>query len=170
MNLMQQLNRQAEYNIWINSKLYDVCAGIPDSDRKQDMGAFFNSIHGTLNHNLLGDRLWLGRFRNEPFQVDSLAQEMYSDFSQLRVEREITDKAICDWVSSLSDHDIESTVAFTAVSTGKHLTYKLADAVLGFFYHQVHHRGQLTALISRLGIDYGQTDLIWMPGLALKNE
>jgi len=170
MKLIQQLNRQAEYNTWINSKLYEICADIPDEDRKRDMGAFFHSIHGTLNHNLLGDRLWLGRFRNDPFQVDSLAQELYPDFNQLRGERDITDKVICDWVSILSDQELESTVAFTAVSTGKDLTYKLADAVLGFFYHQVHHRGQLTALISRLGIDYGQTDLIWMPGLALKKE
>lgn len=103
MKMMQLLNRQAEYNAWINAKLYAVCASIPDGDRKKNLGVFFKSIHGTLNHNLLGDRLWLGRFRKDPFKVDSLAEELYSDFDQLQKEREITDKVICDWVVSLTN-------------------------------------------------------------------
>ena len=167
MKIIQLLNRQAEYNAWINAKLYAVCDSISDDDRKKDLGAFFKSIHGTLNHNLLGDRLWLGRFRKNPFKVDSLAQELYSDFDQLREERKLTDKEIYDWVDSLTDRDLDSSLAFTAVSTGENLKFKTGDAIIGFFYHQVHHRGQLTALISRLGKDYGATDLIWMPGVAL---
>ena len=170
MKITQLLNRQAEYNAWINAKLYAVCDSIPDDDRKKDLGAFFKSIHGTLNHNLLGDRLWLGRFRNDPFKVNSLAQELYSDFDQLRAEREITDKEISDWVASLIDQDLDSTLAFTAVSTGENLIFNTGDAIVGFFYHQVHHRGQLTALISHLGQDYGATDLIWMPGVALTSQ
>ena len=35
-----------------------------------------------------------------------------------------------------------------------------------FFNHQTHHRGQITDLISRLGYDFGVTDLPWMPGAA----
>ena len=102
-----------------------------------------------------------------PFKVGSLGQELYADFDQLRRERTLTDKEIADWLDSLTDEDLVSKVAFTAVSTGEHKTFDIGDAVLGFFYHQVHHRGQLTTLLSSLGIDYGPTDLIWMPGVAL---
>ena len=61
----------ARYNAWMNTRLYDCCAGIPDAERKRDVGAFFKSIHGTLNHLLLGDRVWMGRFTGKPFVVKS---------------------------------------------------------------------------------------------------
>jgi len=32
-------------------------------------------------------------------------------------------------------------------------------------HHQTHHRGQITTLIGQLGHDFGETDLILMPGL-----
>jgi len=61
----------ARYNSWMNTRLYDCCAAIPDAERKRDVGAFFKSIHGTLNHLLLGDRVWMGRFTGKPFVVKS---------------------------------------------------------------------------------------------------
>ena len=56
----------ARYNRWMNERLYALCDEIPDADRKRDRGAFFRSIHGTLNHILLADRAWLGRFTGDP--------------------------------------------------------------------------------------------------------
>ena len=52
----------ARYNRWMNEKLYAVAAKLTDAEYKQDRGAFFGSIHRTLNHVLVGDRVWLGRF------------------------------------------------------------------------------------------------------------
>ncbi|MBF6057083.1 hypothetical protein H8792_001885 [Thiomicrorhabdus sp. HH1] len=39
----------------MNRQFYQACSEIPDQERKRDMGAFFQSIHGTLNHLLLTD-------------------------------------------------------------------------------------------------------------------
>ncbi len=80
----------ATYNKWMNQKLYAVCAEIPDGNRKSDRGAFFKSVHGTLNHILVADRIWLGRFTQAPF-VAKLDGDLYSDFSELRSERERLD-------------------------------------------------------------------------------
>jgi len=52
----------ARYNRWMNERIYGHCENLSDAERKTDRGAFFRSVHGTLNHLLLGDRLWLGRF------------------------------------------------------------------------------------------------------------
>src|SRR4029434_3118727 len=92
----------ARYNRWMNERLYECCARIPDAERKRDMGAFFKSIHGTLNHLLLADRIWLGRFTGVPFAVTGLDQELYADFAELRRERECTDREIVSWVASLA--------------------------------------------------------------------
>ncbi|WP_310429573.1 DinB family protein [Chamaesiphon sp. VAR_48_metabat_135_sub] len=80
----------ATYNQWINQKLYDICTSIPDVDRKSDRGAFFKSIDGTLNHILVGDLIWLGRFTQQPF-VGKLDGGIYSNFSELWAERERLD-------------------------------------------------------------------------------
>ena len=77
----------ARYNRWMNERLYEHCGTLSDRDRKDDRGAFFKSIHGTLNHILLGDRLWLSRFLGRDFQIESLSQELYADFADLTRQR-----------------------------------------------------------------------------------
>jgi uncharacterized damage-inducible protein DinB len=92
----------ARYNEWMNGSLYDASAKLSDEQRKEDMGAFFKSIHGTLNHLLLAARIWMGRLVARPIAVTSLAQELYSDFDTLRAERAATDRAISAWAASLT--------------------------------------------------------------------
>lgn len=60
----------AEYSRWMNQKLYGICAEIPGVKRKEDLGAFFKSIHETLNHILMGDRPWLRRFTSSRAESD----------------------------------------------------------------------------------------------------
>ena len=52
----------AAYNAWANRRLYDAAATLSDSDYRADRGAFFKSMHGTLNHLLAADRIWMKRF------------------------------------------------------------------------------------------------------------
>jgi len=153
------------YNRWMNDRLYDCCSKLSDEERKREAGAFFKSIHGTLNHLLLGDRIWLGRFMGKPFAVKSLDQELYSDFTQLRSERKATDAGISDWISTLSENDIAGELSYVSVVNPKPRRIPLWVAVTHFFNHQTHHRGQLTTLLVQRGIDPGVTDLIWLPEL-----
>jgi uncharacterized damage-inducible protein DinB len=159
----------AAYNRWMNERLYALCSELPDAERKRDRGAFFRSIHGTLNHGLLGDRIWLGRFTGTPFVVASLDQELYADFAELRRERERTDAEIARWVDSLAPADFESTLRYTSFVSPAPRAYPLWGALAHFFNHQTHHRGQLTTLLVQAGKDPGVTDLIWLPALQPKN-
>ncbi len=161
--LIEQFILQADYNHWMNQQLYRVCETIPDSERKKDMGAFFHSIHGTLNHLLLGDRLWMGRFTGSGFSITSLDQELYADFDVLHREREITDVEIDSWVRRCSDTQLQSTLEYIAAVDKQPRHLPLAKALTHLFQHQIHHRGQITTLISQLGYDFGETDLLFMP-------
>jgi uncharacterized damage-inducible protein DinB len=155
----------ARYNQWMNERLYELCARLPDAERKRYVGAFFKSIHGTLNHLLLGDRIWMGRFTGQPFVFTSLAQELHADFDELRAERASTDRSIVEWAQSLSDADFARELSYTSVVKPQPRRYPLWFAVAHFFNHQTHHRGQLTTLLSQRGLDPGVTDLIWLPEL-----
>lgn len=153
----------ARYNQWMNRRIYDVCSRLSDEERKKDRKAFFGSIHGTLNHLLLGDRIWLGRFKNKPIQVESLAQELYSDFNQLREERDQTDTRIIQWAEEIADAVLRGNLTYTSIVRSESRTQKMTVAVIHFFNHQTHHRGQLRTLLSQRGLDCGVSDLIWMP-------
>jgi uncharacterized damage-inducible protein DinB len=153
----------AAYNRWMNERLYECCARLGDDDRKRDAGAFFKSIHGTLDHLLLGDRIWMGRFTGRPFAVKSLDQELYADFGELRDERGKTDADISQWAAGLTEAAFASELSYTSVVNPQPRRYPFWFAVTHFFNHQTHHRGQLTTLLFQRGIDPGVTDLIWLP-------
>jgi len=155
----------ARYNRWMNENLYTICAGMSDEERKRDLAAPFHSIHGTLNHLLLVDRLWLGRFQKNEFHITTLADELYSDFDELRRERSKTDDAIDAWLATLSESQLANSFTFHSRSRDQDNTFLLSSMMLHFFNHQTHHRGQITAMIETLGYDCGVTDLMWLPGL-----
>ncbi len=156
----------AEYNCWMNQNIYQVCESIPDEQRKQDRGAFFKSIHGTLNHLLYGDKVWMGRFTNQPFSGTSLSQELYADFAELRAEREQTDQQILDWTKSLDPDWLSQPFEYVSQSDQKQRVMPAWILVTHLFNHQTHHRGQVTTLIKQLGYEPGVTDIPWMPGVS----
>ena len=153
----------ARYNRWMNERLYETCAAIPDGERKRDAGAFFKSIHGTLNHLMVADQVWMGRFENAPFAPTSLAQELYGDFEELRRARAALDARIGKWAATLDEDALAGTLHYTTIVNPAPRSTPMALAVAHFFNHQTHHRGQLTTLLSQRGIDPGVTDLMWLP-------
>jgi uncharacterized damage-inducible protein DinB len=163
MNALEQLRTMARYNRWMNERLYAMCSRLSDEERKEDARAFFKSIHGTFNHLLLADRIWMGRFTGRPFRARSLDQELYPDFAELTAERAKLDAEIERWAASLDERALDSELAYTSIVNPAPRTIPMRLAVAHFFNHQAHHRGQLTTLLSQRGIDPGVTDLMWTP-------
>lgn len=164
-----QAKDMASYNRWMNERLYAVCGQLSDADRKKNVGAFFKSIHGTLNHLLLADKVWLGRFLGSPFQPPRLDQELHEAFEALRQARVETDAVILQWASALTDETLAGRLHYTGIANPAPRSYEMWLAVAHFFNHQTHHRGQLTALLCQFGKDYGATDLILLPEVLERN-
>jgi uncharacterized damage-inducible protein DinB len=157
----------ARYTAWMNDKLYAVAGKLDDAERKRDRGAFFKSIHGTLNHLMVADRVWLGRLTNvtpEPgFMapgVRALDQELYADFAELRAERAALDAAILAYAETLTAELLAGEIEYRrGASTRRHPRWW---AVLQLFNHGTHHRGQITTLLVQAGQDPGVTDVLAM--------
>lgn len=161
--MLDTLRELARYNRWMNKNLFAHLGDMPDTKRKEDSGLFFGSIHGTLNHLLLTDRLWLARLNGESYEISGLDQELYSDFAQLRLQRKLTDRQLVEYVDALDEALPGKMLEFTSATTGKQRSFPIHRVLFHLFNHQTHHRGQITAAMSRLGVDYGVTDLIFMP-------
>ncbi len=155
----------ARYNRWMNERLYAALAALPDAERKRDRGAFFGSMHDTLNHLLWGDRMWLGRFMGQPCLVGDFGRGMFDDFDTLARERTSTDQAILQWAANVTPEWLASSLRYTSRVDGRTREVRASIAAVHLFNHGTHHRGQLTTLMSQAGIDPGPTDLPWLPGV-----
>jgi uncharacterized damage-inducible protein DinB len=153
----------AAYNRWMNERLYALCAALGDAERKRDRGAFFRSVHGTLNHLLYGDRAWMSRFLGRDLGWNGPADELYADFDGLRAARATLDGLIEDWAAGLEERWLAADFTYTSRIDGRTRTFPAWLLVTHLFNHQTHHRGQLTTLLSQLGVDPGVTDLPWLP-------
>src|SRR5215475_1003502 len=92
----------ASYNAWANERVYDAAEKLPDEDYRADRGAFFGSLHGTLNHILIGDRIWMHVFTGQGVKPSQLDTILYDRLEELRTARRAEDKRIADYIEGLS--------------------------------------------------------------------
>ena len=140
----------AGYNAWCNERLFATAAQVSDADYRADRGAFFKSLHGTLNHLLIGDRIWMRRFSGGGEAPPSLDAILYDDFAQLRAARRSEDDRITRYVAGLREDDLAKTIRYRTVVNPQDIEQDLAPALDHFFNHQTHHRGQAHALLSAI--------------------
>ncbi|MGH6682348.1 MAG: DinB family protein [Pseudolabrys sp.] len=140
----------AGYNAWCNERLYVAAAGVSDTDYRAERGVFFKSLHGTLNHLLVGDRIWMKRFTGAGELPASLDATLYEDFEALRAARQSQDTLISRYISRLSDSDLLGTIRYRTFTNPQNIEQPLTPALDHFFNHQTHHRGQAHALLSSI--------------------
>jgi len=158
----------AHYNAWANSRLYETAARLSSEQYRADRGAFFKSVHGTLNHLLVTDRIWMHRFTGEGDAPNRLDAILFETFGELRAAREAEDRRILGFVEGLDDRRIEGTIKYRRVSSPEEFEQALAPALAHWFNHQTHHRGQVHALLTGLLGQAPELDLLYFQRLAAK--
>ena len=151
----------ARYNRWANRRLYDSAAGLGDEAiAKPRPAAYFGSILGTLNHVLVGDRIWLGRFQETEPEVRQLDRILFDDFAALRDARIAEDDRIVAFVKSLSNERVSEDLDYADLK-GAARRLPFVRALTHFFNHQTHHRGQAHALIKDAGAEPPPLDYVY---------
>jgi uncharacterized damage-inducible protein DinB len=166
----EYLRKMADYNRWMNEKVYAAASRLPVQELAAERGAFFGSVMGTLNHLMVADLIWLKRFARLPdagTALDGLQeietptaldQPLYRDFARLRERRVWLDGMIVAWASAVRAEHLEQVLEY-ANTRGEIFRKRFAGVAMHFFNHQTHHRGQVTTLLSQAGVDVGETDL-----------
>ena len=160
------VSKMARYNRWQNGQVYAAAAKLADDVRRQDRGSFFGSIHGTLNHILWGDQLWMSRFADTPRPtVRSIAQSVgqHGEFADLERERVAFDAVIIDWADNLNPASLEGDLTWYSGVTKSEMSKPRWPLITHMFNHQTHHRGQVHCMLTQCGVDPGATDLGFMP-------
>lgn len=149
----------AAYNQWANERIYAAVSTLSDDAYRQDRGMFFASFHGTLNHLLLTDYMWLHRIEGEGPLPQKLDDILHEDFEELRAVRVETDERIKRVVGGFADDAFDTEYSYNTVSYGPR-TDILADMFAHLFNHQTHHRGQIHNCLTQEGLDAPPLDLI----------
>jgi uncharacterized damage-inducible protein DinB len=143
------LEQCAAYNRWANARLYEAALALDDTLYRRDVGAFFKSLHGTLNHLLVADRIWLKRLTGEGEATNRLDAILHEDRRALALARAAEDERILRYVASLDEAALDGIFHY-ANTSGKPFAAKRRDTLAHFFNHQTHHRGQAHAILSIL--------------------
>lgn len=151
----------ARYNRWANGRLYDACAKLSDAEYRKDRKAFFGSIHGTLNHLVVGDRIWLGRLDYAEHGIKRLDQILFDDFGELRRAREAEDARLIAWVEACDEAKLASILRYTSMATGQSSSLPVATVLAHVFNHQTHHRGQVHAMLTQTDVSAPPLDLLY---------
>jgi len=150
----------ARYNAWANRRLYEVCGALPSEEYARPRRAFFGSIHNTLNHILVGDRIWLGRIEGKEHGITALNQILYEDFASLRAAREAEDARIERLLGGLDEVGLARRHVYKT-SAGAPQETRLEWILTHLFYHQTHHRGQVHDMLSQTETAPPPLDLIF---------
>jgi len=160
----------AEYNRWMNQRLYQAAAKVPEAQLFKDKGAFFGSLFNTLNHIAVADLIWLHRFVQlegqqqvraslAPFpNPRTLTERLANSLRELSELRLSIDAVIVQFAGSVTEQDMVATLRYGNTSGAKQAK-NLGLLLQHFFNHQTHHRGQASTLLFQFGVDVGVTDL-----------
>lgn len=158
---MQDFPLLTRFNAWVNRRLYDSVALLPETDYRAERGVFFGSVHRTLNHLLVVDRLWTRRIAGVEHGIASLRQELCTDFADLRAARESEDARMIELVDGLDAAALDSWRSYRVVLGAGFERTRVRGILLTMFNHQTHHRGQVHALLTQSGIEPPALDVIF---------
>lgn len=142
-----QFETMAAYNRWANARLYQAALALDDASYRRDVGAFFKSLHGTLNHLLVADRIWMKRLTGQgdaPGRVDHILHE---DRRALALARADEDDRIIAYIASLEEADLDRPFTYKTTS-GAPFEQKRGPVLAHLLNHQTHHRGQAHTILS----------------------
>jgi uncharacterized damage-inducible protein DinB len=141
----------AKYNRWANTRLYAMAAALSDELYRKDVGIFFKSLHGTLNHLLTTDRIWMRRLDGTGDHPDKLNAIIFADLPSLHEARKTEDERIIRFVDGLSEDDFDRVWDYRTLN-GTPQRQPIGEILAHLFNHQTHHRGQAHAALTAVGI------------------
>lgn len=171
MTTCSHIALMADYNQWMNNKLYAAARTLPAEALAAERQAFFGSIIGTLNHLVVADTIWLQRFAAHPARHSALEPIvqlpapaaldalLFADFEALSNLRQLLDETIKQWAAQLTEEDLLAVLYYRNMK-GVTAAKRFSSLVMHFFNHQTHHRGQVSTLLFQTGVDIGVTDLL----------
>ncbi|GGD06425.1 DinB family protein [Aquisalinus flavus] len=156
----------AVYNKWQNESLLGAADGLSEMERRLDRGAFFRSIHETLNHILWADQIWMSRLAGTPAPKAPgipASVSQIDGWDALKAARVDFDRQMIDWSRTVSPADLEGDLSWYSGAAKREISKARWVLITHMFNHGTHHRGQVHAMLTAAGAKPDDTDIPFMP-------
>jgi uncharacterized damage-inducible protein DinB len=160
--LARFLGTAAYQNAWANHRLLNSCCQLSPADFAAKRTGFFPSIKATLNHIVTVDWFYVDALerRNRPPNPDARKffdpEQPFDSCDELAIAQHAVDRRLIALCESLSDEDLSAPVA-VSWRTGVHREPVLR-ILAHLFEHQIHHRGQVHAMLAGTTVAPPQLD------------
>jgi len=146
------------YNAWANERMAASLIRLAPEALTQDLGGSFPTARDTFAHLISAEWIWLQRWRGvNPAEAPGWVAS--SDLTQLLRQLQEVEAERSVFLAGLSEADLESLCSFTLLS-GKPASQRLRDLLIHVANHSTYHRGQLAAMLRRLGSPALSTDFL----------
>jgi uncharacterized damage-inducible protein DinB len=150
----------ARYNVWATEQLLSAIEPVNEFDYRRDLRLFFKSIHGTLNHLLVGEHMiWQRRFSRGESPTLDLAMEVEPERDRLaqalKGGAKVWEPLIASWPADRFDGKLDY-----ITTRGRAMSLPFATTLAHVFNHGTHHRGQISAALTLLGQPAPELDLV----------
>jgi uncharacterized damage-inducible protein DinB len=151
--------RQTDYQIWANQVLFDSLARLHPDTLQAHEGLFYGSIQHTVDHLLMVLRLWAGRLRGEHPVID-LGVLHHTDWVALKHQLQLELREFRHWLEAQPPERFAQRAAYARMN-GDPQENAVTDVLTHLMTHFVHHRGQISAVATRLGAPVPEMDFIY---------
>lgn len=158
MDLVTHFRRMARNNAWSNWRLLGACSRLSPDEFRAPRTSFFPSIQATLDHILLVDLYYLdalegGRLGYGHFST----RRPLEDFAVIRTDQIATDQRLIGFCDRLTATELNRLIGIDRGSKG--IDWETVNDTLShLFVHQIHHRGQVHAMLAGTSVDPPQLD------------
>lgn len=161
MDMRDYFGTLARYHVWATEKLLAEVAIMSDAHYRQDSGLFFTSVHGTLNHMLVGEQHWYSRLAEGISLKLPLNAELEPDRTALAAALRGAVKRWDAWIATVDVERFNGNIRYIKAS-GEQITTPFASTLGHVFNHGTHHRGQISAALTGMNYAVLEMDLIYM--------
>lgn len=149
---------QADYQHWANEVLFSALDHLQPEALGGDEGLYFKSVHHTVDHMLLVGQSWLARLQGDSLAVNYRVIN-HPDWRELKIALRRETRRLQSWLEAQPVEFLDTRISF-AGSDGKTRTMWVRDALTHLFTHYAHHRGQVSAVATRLGAPCPEMDFV----------
>jgi len=171
MELTQHFRRMAQNNLWSNDRLFRAVLALRPGEFEAERTSFFPSIAATLNHLLSVDLFYLDMVEEGGLGLKVF--DRYSDHTDraaLAMHQAQADRRLLAFCDRLSGEDLDRSVISDRGESGQ-IPERIGDLLAHLFVHDIHHRGQVHAMLSGTSVAPPQLDEFFLDyDLALRRE
>ena len=159
MDWREHFETQIDYQLWANRVLFECLAGLEPRVLEQAEGLFFSSIHHTVDHMHVVLQMWAARLEGASPALD-FHRIQQPDWSLLKRELQQSLRALGHLLAARPDDFYTRPITYQRMDGAPGSTLA-ADILTHLMTHFAHHRGQVSAVATRLGAPAPEMDFLY---------